>query len=190
MLQHTQTHTTTNNDTHHTTPHGDRDRDRDRERQRQTETERQRKRDRERETRQDKTREERRSRHEKRQDEERDERIDDFFFEKCCKTLKPAPDELAQNVLKKKKITLGLHMIRIRFIGPGELIQNGFSDEQYSKQETCCWHPVSQSRPPHENKLDAFSRSRHALSLPCAFRREQMVAGERREFYFRCANMA
>ena len=43
------------NDTHHTTPHGDRDR----ERQRQTETERQRKkteRDRERETRQDKTR--------------------------------------------------------------------------------------------------------------------------------------
>ena len=65
-----------------------------------------------------------------------------FFKKKCLRTLKP-PDELAQHVSKKSLLDeLFLHfsaqvqnlavfsfiyMIRIRFFGPGELTQKGFS---------------------------------------------------------------
>ena len=91
----------------------------------------------------------RRSREEKREDKKREEARqekgqdeDDFFFKKCFKTPN-APDELAQNVSKKslsdenvlvfpskvQNLTVFsiIYMIRIRFFGRGELIQNGFS---------------------------------------------------------------
>ena len=77
----------------------------------------------------------------------RDERKDDFF-EKNVSELSNPPDELAQNVSKKNPFRTNyspifpskvqnltvfpiIYMIRIRFFGPGELIQNEFSAAQY-----------------------------------------------------------
>ena len=94
-------------------------------------------------------REERRSRdQEKRRDIEmkRNERKDNFFKKHVSRPSDP-PDELAQNVSKKKTLSdeLFLHffckcsgsgrfsliyMIRIRFFGPGDLIQNYFRAAQ------------------------------------------------------------
>ena len=73
-----------------------------------------------------------------------------FFFSKNVSRPSNPPDELAQNVSKKKKIPFGriippffsekvqnltvfsvIYMIRIRFFGPGELIQNYFSGAQW-----------------------------------------------------------
>ena len=81
-------------------------------------------------------------------EEKREEGKDDFFFEKNVSEPSNPPDELTQNVSKKKSPSdeLFLHfsakvqnltvfsfiyMIRIRFFGPGELIQNGFRAAQY-----------------------------------------------------------
>ena len=97
-------------------------------------------------------REERRSRgqEKRRAIEKRNERKDNFFKKKknVSRPSNP-PDELAQNVSKKKKIPFGriippffykssesgrfsfIYMIRIRFFGPGELIQNYFRAAQY-----------------------------------------------------------
>ena len=74
-----------------------------------------------------------------------------FFYKKISEPSNP-PDELAQHV--SKKIPVGrivppffpskvqnltvfsiIYMIRIRFFGPGELIQNGFSAAQYLQAE-------------------------------------------------------
>ena len=109
-----------------------------------------------REKKQDKRREEKRremTRREKKQDKrrvkmkrERDE-IKDFFQKKIVSRPSNQPDELAQHVSKKKSLSdeLFLHfffessesgrfsiiyMIRIRFFGPQELNQKGFSGEQ------------------------------------------------------------
>ena len=70
-------------------------------------------------------------------------RKDDFFFKKNVSGHSNPPDELAQNVSKKnprrtnyssifsakvQNLTVFsfIYMIRIRFFGPGELIQNYF----------------------------------------------------------------
>ena len=78
---------------------------------------------------------------------DRDEKKDDFF-EKNVSELSNPPDELAQNVSKKNPFRTNyssifpskvqnltvfsiIYTIRIRFFGPGELIQNGFSAAQH-----------------------------------------------------------
>ena len=79
-----------------------------------------------------------------------------FFFEKNVSEPSNPPDELTQNVSKKipfvriippfvcrkvQNVTVFFfffsffYMIRIRFFGPGELIQNGFRAAQYSTQQ-------------------------------------------------------
>ena len=72
-----------------------------------------------------------------------------FFLKKNVSEPSNPPDELAQHVSKKnprrtnyssiflskvQNLTVFsiIYMIRIRFFGPGELIQNGFSAAQYS----------------------------------------------------------
>ena len=78
---------------------------------------------------------------------DKDERKEDFVLVKNVSEPSNPPDELAQNV--SKKIRFGriippfffessesdrfpiVYMIRIRFFGSGELIQNYFSDAQY-----------------------------------------------------------
>ena len=72
----------------------------------------------------------------------------DFFSKKKVSEPSSPPDELAQNVSKKnprrtnyssifsskvQNLTVFsiIHMIRIRFFEPGELIQNWFSAAQY-----------------------------------------------------------
>ena len=102
------------------------------------------------EKREDKRREE--ARQEKREDEERERerwRNDDFFFQKNVSGHSNPPYELAQNVSKKipfrtnyssifyakvQNLTVFsfIYMIRIRYFGPGELIQNYFSGAQYT----------------------------------------------------------
>ena len=105
------------------------------------------------EKREDKKRE--KARQEKRQDEEereyerkkketRSKRRDDFFLEENVSRPSNPPDELAPHVSKKNPFRTNyssifsakvqnlavfsfIYMIRIRFFGPGELIQNGFS---------------------------------------------------------------
>ena len=72
-----------------------------------------------------------------------------IFFKKNVSRPSNPPDELAQNVSKKKNpfrmnyssifsakvqnltVFSIIYMIRIRFFGPGELIQNYFSGAQY-----------------------------------------------------------
>ena len=77
---------------------------------------------------------------------EKKEKMLFFFSKKCFKTLNP-PDELTENVSKKNPRRTNyssiflykfrilpffsfMYMIRIRFFGPGELIQNGLGTEQ------------------------------------------------------------
>ena len=107
------------------------------------------------------------TRQEKRKWRDRDERRDDFF-QKNSRPSNP-PDELAQNVSKKnprrtnyssifsskvQNLTVFsiIYMIRIRFFGPVELIQNGFSAAQYAAQENV-HGPLSSVGAPHRCTL-------------------------------------
>ena len=102
------------------------------------------------EEREDKKREE--ARQEKRQDEERERDGGKMiFFKKNVSEPSNPPDELAQNVSKKNPrrtnyssifsakvqnlaVFSFIYMIRIRFFGPQELIQNGFRAAQYRQR--------------------------------------------------------
>ena len=81
---------------------------------------------------------------------DKDERKSFFFFENVSRPSNP-PDELAQNVSKKNPFRTNyssifsakvqnlavfsfIYMIRIRFFGPQELIQNGFRAGQYGRE--------------------------------------------------------
>ena len=147
-----QRHTYNTTQKSHTTSHGERGKERETERER-----RQRKRERRRRKRRDKTREEIK-RTDKRQDEKTKTKEIMIFLEKNVWEPSNPPDELAQHVSKKKSLSdaLFLHfsskvqnltvfsiiyMIRIRFFGPGELIQRHFSGAQDgdSSEESRTW---------------------------------------------------
>ena len=126
---HTPQHKTQHNNK--TTTHGDRDR----KRQRQEDQRREKRR-----------KEKREARQEKRQDEERERWKTKIFSKKCFKTLKPArwisstcfeKDSLSDELfllfsakVQNLAVFWIIYMIRIRFFGPRELNQKGFSGAQ------------------------------------------------------------
>ena len=147
---HTQHNThrhTQHNTESHTTSHGERGKERQKKKKEKEERERrQRKRERRRRKRRDKTREEIK-RADKRQDEKEERRI--FCFFKKMFENSQIRQMNKRNMFRKKMFSDGLflhfflessesdrfpiiYMIRIRFFGPVELNQKGFSTAQYS----------------------------------------------------------
>ena len=127
----------------------------------------------------------------------------DFFFEKCLRTLQPATwispkcfrtkslsDELFLHFSSKvQNLTVFsiIYMIRIRFFGPGEFIQNGFSDEQYVFDiESICIHGKEDS----EN-VRTVKNAGENLTLKQMFEiSEQLKLEQLNEIFLECVKSA
>ena len=106
------------------------------------------------------------------------------FFQKKKNVSEPSnsPDELAQNVSKKNPFRTNyssifsakvqnlavfsfIYMIRIRFFGPQELIQNGFRAGQYDAVELFFADPRPRG-PPRQERMNVLSQEQQLLVLP------------------------